>query len=106
MDHAPTATARTSRANRGTRSPTPTQRFISTRQVALETGWPYCSVRDLVLRGELPVVRLGRRWWHAREDVERLIVVKKEVRGSRIPVASATALAEQMKQGADTVVTA
>jgi hypothetical protein len=50
-------------------------KLMSLQQVEAEYGPPYRSLRDLVLRGHLPQVRLGetRRIWVRREDVERLI---------------------------------
>lgn len=45
-----------------------------------EYGPPYTSLRDLVLSGHLPSVKLGdsRRIWVRRVDVERLIAASTE----------------------------
>ena len=45
------------------------------QQLSEEYGPPYTSIRDLVISGHLPAVRLGdsRRIWVRREDWERLI---------------------------------
>lgn len=50
-------------------------RLITLQQASAELGVPYTSLRDLVIRGVLPSVRLGdsRRIWIKREDIERLI---------------------------------
>ncbi len=44
-------------------------------QASAELGVPYTSLRDLVVRGHLPVVRLpdSRRIWVRRADLKRLI---------------------------------
>jgi hypothetical protein len=49
--------------------------LVTLQQASAETGVPYTSVRDLVLRGFLPRVQLGdsRRLWIRRSDLERLI---------------------------------
>ena len=54
----------------------PTRSKLMTLQDAHEEyGPPYTSLRDLVIKGLLPHVRLGgsRRLWIRREDIERLI---------------------------------
>lgn len=50
-------------------------RLITLQQASAEYGPPYTSLRDLVLRGKLPSVRLGdtKRIWVQRADLERLI---------------------------------
>lgn len=60
---------------RGVRLASPTQKLLTGQQVEREYGIPYTSVRDMGLRGVLPVVRLpeSRRWWFLRADVEQLI---------------------------------
>ncbi|HZA35442.1 MAG TPA: helix-turn-helix domain-containing protein [Vicinamibacterales bacterium] len=49
--------------------------LVTLQQAAEETGVPYTSVRDLVVRGFLPRVQLGdsRRIWVRRSDLDRLI---------------------------------
>jgi excisionase family DNA binding protein len=53
----------------------PKARLITLQQASQEFGPPYTSLRDLVLRGHLPGVRLGdgRRIWVKRADLEQLI---------------------------------
>ena len=50
-------------------------KLLTLQQASEEFGPPYTSLRDLVIRGLLPSVRLGdtRRIWIRREDLERLI---------------------------------
>lgn len=50
-------------------------RLMTLQAASREYGPPYTSLRDLVLRGYLPAVRLGdsRRWWVRRDDLDRLI---------------------------------
>lgn len=45
---------------------------------ARELGVPYTSLRDAVLRGELPVVKMGRAWYLDRRDMARFVESKKE----------------------------
>lgn len=63
------------RTRQGSRRTTPAQLLLTLRQAAEETGVPYSSLRDLVLRGYLSSVRLGnsRRIWLRRADLERLV---------------------------------
>ena len=50
-------------------------RLLTLQQASREYGPPYTSLRDLVIRGHLPGVRLGdgRRIWVRRADLDRLI---------------------------------
>lgn len=50
-------------------------KLITLQDASREYGPPYTSLRDLVLRGHLPSVRLGdsRRIWVKRSDIEQLI---------------------------------
>ena len=50
-------------------------RLLTLQQASEEYGPPYTSLRDLVLDGVLPRVRLGdsARIWVRRDDLERLI---------------------------------
>jgi excisionase family DNA binding protein len=58
---------------------TPTRsRLAPAKEIARETGIPYTSLRDLVFRGELPVLRIGRAWYFERADVDRYIETRKE----------------------------
>jgi len=40
---------------------------------ALYLGVPYTSLRDIALRGEIPIVKFGRRWFFKRTDLDALI---------------------------------
>lgn len=54
-------------------------RLMPAKAAAREIGIPYTSLRDLALRGEIPVVRLGSRaWYFDRDDLARLIASHKE----------------------------
>ena len=57
-----------------TTATSPTE-LLTLQKAAAETGVPYTSVRDLVVQGHLPKVKLGesRRIWVRRADLERLI---------------------------------
>jgi hypothetical protein len=61
--------------NRKPKPAGPKQRLLTLRQAETEYGPPYTSLRDLVLSGDLPAVRLGgtKRIWVRREDMDRLI---------------------------------
>ena len=56
-------------------------RLVPATKAANELGIPYTSLRDLALRGEVAVVRLGRAWYFDRRDLERLVESHKEVLG-------------------------
>lgn len=62
-------------SNRTPRVARPQQRLLTIRQGEVETGIPYNSLRDLIVRGHLPAVRLpeSRRTWIRREDLDALI---------------------------------
>ena len=49
--------------------------LMTLREAATRTGVPYNSLRELVLEGHLPCVKLGsgRRVWLKRSDFDRLI---------------------------------
>ena len=53
--------------------------LVAARPAAAEYGLKYTSLRDLVFRGELPVVRIGRAWYFKRSDIERWIDSHTEV---------------------------
>ena len=57
---------------------TPISRLVPAKGAAQETGIPYTTLRDLVFREELPVVRLGRAWYFDRRDLERFINARKD----------------------------
>ncbi len=56
-------------------------RLLTLAQASDETGVPYTSIRDLILTGYLPAVRLGdsRRIWIRRKDLDALIERSVEV---------------------------
>ena len=56
------------------------QQLLTLQQAELEKGVPYNTLRDLALRGHLPIVRLPdcRRWFVRRVDLDRLIETSVE----------------------------
>ncbi len=68
----------TNPAHRNTAPP----RLETAKAAAARIGIPYSSLRDIVFRGELPVVRVGggrrQRWYLERTDVDRWIETRKE----------------------------
>jgi hypothetical protein len=54
---------------------TATQQLLTPQQASEISGIPYGTLRDLHLRGHLPVVKLPdcRRWWFRREDLTKLV---------------------------------
>lgn len=58
--------------------PRPVARLVSAKVAAAELGIPYTSLRDLVFRGELPVIKVGRAWYFDRRDLENWIATRKE----------------------------
>ncbi|WP_239488824.1 helix-turn-helix domain-containing protein [Luteitalea sp. TBR-22] len=60
-------------ADRRPKAARPGQRLLTFAQASTEYGPPANSLRDLVLRGKLPAVQLGSRYWLRRDDLDRLI---------------------------------
>lgn len=52
--------------------------LIGAKPAAREYGFKYTSLRDLVHRGELPCIRIGRAMYLDRVDVEQWIASRKE----------------------------
>lgn len=63
----------TTKPNRQTRPALPTQKLLTFRQVEMEYGLPYTSIRELMLSGEIPVIQLGGRAWVRRDAWERYL---------------------------------
>lgn len=57
--------------------------LIGAKPASREYGIKYTSLRDIVHRGELPVVRVGRAMYLDRNDVEHWIESRKEVDETR-----------------------
>ena len=53
-------------------------RLVPAKVAASETGIAYTTLRDLVFRGELHVVRVGRAWYFERRDLDQWIVSHRE----------------------------
>ncbi|MCX6543781.1 MAG: helix-turn-helix domain-containing protein [Acidobacteria bacterium] len=53
-------------------------RLLDAKTAARALGLPYTSLRDATFRGELAVVKVGRRWFFDRRDLERFIESHKE----------------------------
>ena len=70
------------RKRRTAQAPSPTAVLWTMQQCSAWSGVPYMSVRQLVLSGHLPSVRLGdsRRTWVRRADYQRLIAASTEAR--------------------------
>jgi excisionase family DNA binding protein len=58
-------------------------RLVSAQQAAALLGIPYTTLRDVAMRGHIPVVRVPecRRWWFDRRDLDRLVDSWKERAG-------------------------
>ncbi len=54
-----------------------TTRLVGAKRAASEYGFAYTSLRDIVHRGEIPLIRIGRAWYLERGDVEAWIRRKK-----------------------------
>jgi helix-turn-helix protein len=55
--------------------------LVSAKQSAQEYGFKYTSLRDIALRGAIPIVRVGRAWYFDRRDIEQWIETTKETAG-------------------------
>jgi excisionase family DNA binding protein len=56
----------------------PSSRLVRAKDAAAEIGIPYTSLRDLVFRGEIPVLKVGKAWYFERRDLEGWISSRKE----------------------------
>jgi excisionase family DNA binding protein len=52
--------------------------LIGAKRVSAEYGIKYTSLRDIVFRGELPVLKIGRSWYFERADIDAWIKARKE----------------------------
>jgi excisionase family DNA binding protein len=52
--------------------------LIGAKPCSREYGFKYTTLRDLVHRGELPAIRIGRAMYLDRNDVESWIETRKE----------------------------
>ena len=59
------------------KTPDITPRLIPVKRAAEAVGLPYTSLRDVVHRGELKVILIGRAWYLERADIDRWIESKK-----------------------------
>ncbi len=61
-----------------------TPQLIAAKPCSREYGLKYTTLRDVVLRGEIPVIKVGREgskrqaWYLDRQDVEQWILTRKE----------------------------
>jgi excisionase family DNA binding protein len=53
-------------------------RLIGAKRASAEFGIKYTSLRDIVHRGELPFIRIGRAMYFERRDLEQWIESRKE----------------------------
>jgi excisionase family DNA binding protein len=58
--------------------PSPGGRLLSAKAAARELGLPYSTFRTIVFNGEIPVIKIGRAWYHRRVDVERWLASRAE----------------------------
>jgi hypothetical protein len=52
--------------------------LVPAKVASLETGIAYTTLRDIALRGEIPIVRVGRAWYFERLDLQNWISSHKE----------------------------
>lgn len=58
-----------------------TPKLIAAKPAARELGLPYTSLREIVFRGEIPVVRVGRAWYFRRADLDDWLRKHAEILG-------------------------
>jgi excisionase family DNA binding protein len=58
-------------------------RLIAAKHAASELGIPYTTLRDVVFRGELAVVKIGTAWYFDRNDVDQYVQTAKIVYGTK-----------------------
>jgi hypothetical protein len=54
-------------------------RVAKVKHWAQENGFPYTTVRDAALRGEIPLIRIGRALYMEQRDGDRWIETRKEI---------------------------
>jgi excisionase family DNA binding protein len=59
--------------------PRTTSRLIKAKRAAEDIGIPYTTLRDVAIRGEIPIVRVGRALYVERRDVDLWIEQRKSV---------------------------
>lgn len=47
-----------------------TPRLIAAKSACKELGLAYSSFREIVFRGEIPVIKVGRAWYFRRTDLD------------------------------------
>lgn len=52
--------------------------LVAAKPAAEVLGVPYTTIRDLVFKGKLPVVKVGNAWYFDRRDLEQFIEQNKE----------------------------
>jgi predicted DNA-binding transcriptional regulator AlpA len=55
-----------------------TPRLIRAPEVVRQYGIALGTLRDVVFRGELAVIRIGRAWFFERVDVDKFIEERKQ----------------------------
>lgn len=51
----------------------PPSRVLPAVGAAEYLGVPYTTLRDIALRGDVPIVKFGTRWFFKREDLDALV---------------------------------
>ena len=54
------------------------RKLIPAKALARQAGIPYTSLRDLVTSGQLPVVKIGARWYFTADDWNRFVERQRE----------------------------
>ncbi len=52
------------------------------KRAALESGFSYTSLRDAHFRGEIDIIRVGRAWYVALEELARFVEHHTQRRGN------------------------
>ena len=56
----------------------PPPRLLGAKRASAEFGIAYTTLRDMVHRGDLPFLRIGRAMFFERRDIEQWIASRKE----------------------------
>jgi hypothetical protein len=54
------------------------RKLIPAKALARQAGIPYTSLRDLVTSGQLPVVKIGARWYFTADDWNIFVQQQRE----------------------------
>jgi excisionase family DNA binding protein len=65
-------------SQRTPQAPHLSSRLAPVKAESRRTGIPYTSLRDIIHRGEIPIIRIGRAQYVEKTDIDHWIETRKE----------------------------